>query len=148
MSAEEALRNLADDPELAVEIRDGTEHWRGGEIALTVHGSGVVRVVHRRGGEVRTYAETIEPERVAELAGALADLGFTGFRATRTVLTPDELVTRLALRRADEILYEAEVPGGERHDDDDLDAVMRRYERLVAEVTKGALPFGAAAAPR
>jgi hypothetical protein len=147
MSAEEALRKLADDPELAIEIRDGTEYWRGGEITLTVHGSGVVDVVHRRSGEERAYSDTIERDRVAELAGALADYGFTDFRAHRTVLVPDELVTRLALRRGNEVLYEAEVPGGERHDDEDLDAVMRRYERLVAEVTNGALPFGAASAP-
>lgn len=38
MSAEAALRKL--DPELELQIRDGTEHWRGGEITLTASGAG------------------------------------------------------------------------------------------------------------
>ena len=144
MSAEAALRKL--DPELELQIRDGTEHWRGGEITLTVNGAGRAEVLHRRAGEERTYSATLPRERVAELAGALADARLTGPR--RSELKPDELTTTLRVRRGDELLSDVEVPGGERHEDERLDRVMRLYEELVAEVTDAALPFGEAAQPR
>ena len=147
MSAETALGRLADDPELELEIRDGTEHWRGGEITLTVTGAGRAEVLHRRAGEEHTYTAALDRGRIAELAGAVAGLGLDQAQSRRAALEPDELTTRFVLRRGGQVLYEAEIPGGERHDDERLDAVMGRYEQLVAEATEGALPFGAAAAP-
>ena len=147
MSAEDILRKLADDPDLAIEIRNGTEHWRGGEITLTVRGSGDVEVLHRRSGQERRYSATFGPDRVARLSAKLVELGLTSPRAKPSVIGRDEGVTTLTLRRGDEVLHRVELAGGERHQDERLDGAMRLYEELVAEVTDGALPFGAAAAP-
>jgi hypothetical protein len=111
-----------------------------------MRGSGSVEVLHRRSGEEHKYSAMLDSGRVAGLADALADLRLSE-RQHRDVLVPDELTTTITLRRGDEVVYEAEVPGGERHGDEGFDAAMRRYEAVVAEATDGALPFGAGAAP-
>jgi hypothetical protein len=148
MGAETLLRELPGDAGLTLEIVSGTEHWRGGEIALTVDGAGAADVRHRRAGEERHYRGTLDRPALEALIGRLRESGLDAERPRRTVYEPDEHSVTVALRRGDEELYTAAIPEGDRHDDDRLDALLGEYERLVAQLTDGALPFGEAAAPR
>jgi hypothetical protein len=148
MNADDVLRQLPGDPGIAVEISTGSEHWRGGEIVLTMDGSGAVAVRHRRAGEETRYDATLGPAELAELVRRLDELGFAGLPSHERDYEPDEMTVTLALRRGEEIVREARVPEADRHDDGRLAAIMEEYDRLVERVTDGALPYGPAAAPR
>jgi hypothetical protein len=148
MSAADLLQALPDDPDLVVEIADGIEHFRGGRIALRLHGSGDVEVIHSRAGDERRYEGRLEPERIREAGDRLAALGFDQLVERRAERGPDEGSVHLGLRRGDQILHAAELGGGLRHDDERLDEILRLYEGIVGETTEGLLPFGAGAAPR
>jgi hypothetical protein len=142
------VRRLPDDPELAIEISEGIEHWRAGEITLTVEGSGAVQVRHRRAGEERRYAGTLDEDELARLAGRLAELGFATLAAVDRDQEPDELTVTLSIRRGGEELRRVEIPSGERDDDPRLAGVVAEYESLVDRVTEHDLPYGPAAAAR
>ena len=148
MAAETALRGLPGDEGLALEITSGFEHFRGGEIALTVDGAGAVDVRHRRAGEERHYSGKADRARLEALVERAAGVGLDSDAPRRTVLQPDEGTVTLELRRGDEVLAQRAIPEGDRHDDERLDGLLHAYEELVADATDGALPFGSAAAPR
>jgi hypothetical protein len=142
------VRRLPSDPELAIEISEGIEHWRAGEITLTVEGSGAVEVRHRRAGEERTYAGTLSPDELERFAGRLAELGYASLVTIERDQQRDELTVTLSILRGGEELHRAEIPSGERDDDPRLAGVMAEYESLVDRVTEHDLPYGPAAAPR
>jgi hypothetical protein len=142
------LRRLPGDPELAIEISEGIEHWRAGEITLTVEGSGTVTVRHRRAGEERRYAGTLDPDELARFAGHLAELGYASLATVDRDQQRDELTFTLTIRRGGEEVHRAEIPEGELDDDPRLAGVMAEYESLVDRVTEHDLPYGPAAAPR
>jgi hypothetical protein len=142
------LRRLPGDPQLAIEISEGIEHWRAGEITLTVDGSGAVTVRHRRAGEERRYAGTLDPDELARFAGRLAERGYASLATVARDQQRDELTVTLTIRRGGEEIHRAEIPAGERDDDPRLAGVMAEYESLVDRVTEHDLPYGPAAAPR
>ena len=142
------VRSLPGDPQLAIEISEGIEHWRAGEITLIVEGSGAVAVRHRRAGEERRYTGTLEPAELERLAGRLAELGYESLATVDRDQRRDELTVTLSLRRGGEEVHRAEIPAGDRADDPRLDGVMAEYESLVDRVTEHDLPYGPAAAPR
>jgi hypothetical protein len=142
------VRRLPGDPELAIEISEGIEHWRAGEITLTVDGSGAVEVRHRRAGEEHRYAGTLSPDELARFAARLAELGYANLATVARMQERDELTVTLSIRRRDEVVHRAEIPSGERDDDPRLAGVMAEYESLVDRVTEHDLPYGPAAAPR
>jgi hypothetical protein len=142
------VRRLPGDPELAIEISEGIEHWRAGEITLIVDGSGAVEVRHRRAGEERRYLGALAPDELARFAGHLAELGFASLATIDREQPRDELTVTLSIRRSGEEVHRAEIPSGERDDDPRLAAVMAAYESLVDRVTEHDLPYGPAAAPR
>jgi hypothetical protein len=146
-SIDHVARTLAERPGTAVEIEDGTEHFRGGAIRLVVDGSGEAEVIHRRAGAERRYRGRLTPERVAAFGSALADQGLGELRPSREVLRGGETFVNVALRRGDEPLQELQLPSGDRNDDDRLDTILAAYEDLVWEITDGVLPAGAATAP-
>jgi hypothetical protein len=145
---DDLVRRLPGDPELAIEISEGIEHWRAGEITLTVHGSGAVEVRHRRAGEERRYVGALDPDELARFAGRLAELGYATLAAVNREQQRDELTVTLSIRRSGEEVHRAEIPSGERDDDPRLAGVMAEYEALVDRVTDHDLPYGPAAAPR
>jgi hypothetical protein len=140
--------SLPHDPELAIEISEGNEHWRAGEITLTVEGSGAVEVRHRRAGEERRYAGTLEPAELERFARRLGELGYASLATVDREQPRDELTVTLSIRRHGEEVQRAEIPSGERDDDPRLAGVMAEYESLVDRVTGHDLPYGPAAAPR
>jgi hypothetical protein len=142
--ADEILERLGSEPGVAVVISTGTEHWRAGEITLRLHGSGAVEVEQRRSGEHSEYTATFGADELVALGVELARNGFTTLTRDRTTSQPDEHSVTLELRRGDEVLHREQLPEG----DDRLEGILAAYRRVVERVTGGALPYGAAAAPR
>jgi hypothetical protein len=143
MSANESvIRNLADDPHLAVAITMGVEGWRAGEIALTVRGDGSVAVHQRRAGEERDYAGRIASDRVRRLGEELADDELTELTDSGGSRIPDDVPITIRVLRDGEVLHEATVRHSDRWKDERLDRLVRRYEALVSELTDGELPYG------
>ncbi len=148
MSVDDLLRRLGDDPDLAIEVRDGIEDFRGGEITLKVAGTGVAEVVHRRSGREERYREPLGSERARALGTELADLGVGELQPNPRPLKRDESEVHIAVTRGGEVLHEVEVPYGDRWENPALQGLIERWEAIVEDVTDGALPWGEAAAPR
>jgi hypothetical protein len=125
-------------------VSTGTEYWRVGEITLVVHGDGAVQVRHRRSGEHTAYADRLDEDELASLGDELVRHGFATLAPERTHTRPDEHLVTLELRRGDEVLRHEQIPRG----DERLEGILAIHRRLVERATEGALPFGAAAAPR
>lgn len=138
------LRNLADHPDLAVEITMGTEHWRNGEIELQVRGDGEVTIHQHRAGGQRDYGGRIEADRVRRLGEELAADDLGDLRDSGGDRKPDDVPVRIRLARDGETLHDATVRHSDRWRDERLNRVIRRYEELVKELTDGALPHGRA----
>lgn len=141
---ESVLRALPGDAALELEVSRGNEHWRGGELTLTVSGSGTVRVRHRREGEEQRYRGSLESDRLRALISRLADLGFAADRADPTVRSPDEQITTLVIRRGPDDLLRRSLLENDRYDDERVDGLLEAYEDLASEVSGGAFPFGPA----
>ena len=86
------------DPSSALRVTVGREHFRHGEIALTVHGSGEVEVVQLRSGSERHWRGRLAPERLTELAAEVAELDVAGLRPRGGDRDPDDDPIHLALR--------------------------------------------------
>jgi hypothetical protein len=148
MSVDDLLRELGDDPDLAIEVRDGLEGFRGGEITLRVDGNGVAEVIHRRSGREERYSEPLGAARARALGLELAELGVGRLQTNGRPLARDESEIRFAVTRGSELLHEIELPQGDRWEEPALQGLLERWEAIVEDVTDGALPWGEAAAPR
>jgi len=135
----EVPQPLADHPDLAVEVTTGTEHWRVGEIALVVGGDGSVDVVNRRAGKEQRFSGRIERDAVDALGGDLAGLELPGRGGPSE---PHETAVKVAVRRDGDVLSAGEAWSGRRYEDERLDALLRRCDVIVADVTDGRLPYG------
>jgi|SRR5215207_5229910 len=129
------------DPSSALEVAVGREHFRTGEVALTVHGSGEVDVVQLRSGAERDWHARLEAARVQALADELAELDLAELRPRPGGRDPDDDPVRLALREGGEV-HEAHLWLADRFADDRLDRLLTRWQALTEEVTDGALPYG------
>src|SRR5919199_2666920 len=136
------IRELADDPQLAVEIAIGIEGWREGRIALTVRGDGDVAVRQRRSGEERDYSGRLDRERLRRLADELADDDLTELAPAAGNVLPDDAPVTIRVIRDGTVLHEAHLRHSDRWKDKRVDRLVRRYDALVKEVTDGALPYG------
>ena len=130
------------DPGSALEVAVGREHFRNGEVALTVHGSGDVDVVQLRSGAERDWHGRIEAERVQALADELAELDLAALRPREGGRDPDDDPVRLALRAGGEPVHEAHLWHADRFADARLDRLLSHWQALTEEVTGGALPYG------
>jgi hypothetical protein len=148
MSVDDLLRCLGDDPDLGIEVRDGIEDFREGEITLRLAGTGMAEVVHRRSGREEHYREPLGSARARALGQELADLGVGELEPNDRTRNRDETELRFAVTRGDEVLYEVELPHNDRWENPALQGLIERYEATVEDVTDGALPWGEAAAPR
>ena len=129
------------DPSSALEVAVGREHFRNGEVALTVHGSGEIDVVQLRSGAERDWHARLEAERLQALADELAELDLAELRPRAGGRDPDDDPVRLALREGGEV-HEAHLWHADRFADDRLDRLLTRWQALTEEVTGGALPYG------
>ena len=129
------------DPSSALEVAVGREHFRNGEVALTVHGSGAVDVVQLRSGAERDWHGRLADDRLRALAAELAELDVGGLRPREGGRDPDDDPVRLALRQGGQV-HEAHLWLADRFADDRLDRLLTRWQALTEEVTDGALPYG------
>ena len=148
MTLDADLARLPEDRDLVVSVTTGTEHWRAGQIALSVGGDGAAIVDHRRDGEHRRYTGTLGRDELARLGAELAELGFARLERSRSNFARGEETVTIELRRGGDVLHHADLPEGDRYDDPRLDRIIQRYEEVVQQVTDGDLPRGPAAAPR
>ena len=133
---------LLEDPSSALEVAVGQQHFRNGEVALTVHGSGDVDVVQLRSGTARDWHGRLAGDRLRALADELAELDLAALRSPAGGRDPDDDPIRLALRAGGEQVHEAHLWHADRFGDERLDRLLRRWQALTEEVTDGALPYG------
>lgn len=138
-SVTEELRQLSAHPDLEVVIRTGTEHWRTGEITLTVRGDGAARVVQRQAQGATSFEATLGKDHVDALGRELAARRFTAARTSKLPREPGDTPVRLALERGGKAVFEAQLWDGDRDGDADLDAILVAGRRLVHRVSDGAL---------
>jgi hypothetical protein len=137
-----AARPLLADPGSTLEVAVGREHFRNGEVALTVHGSGEVDVVQLRSGAERDWHARLAGDRLRALAQALAEVDVAGLRPRAGSRDPDDDPVRVAVRDAGEPVHEAQLWHADRYADAGLDRLLTHWQALTEEVTGGALPYG------
>ena len=145
MSSSDSVRDVPrplEDPTSAVEVAVGREHFRNGEVALTVHGSGEVDVVQLRSGAERDWHARLADDRLRALAAELAELDIAGLRPRGGDRDPDDDPVRVALTAAGEPVHEARLWHADRFADARLDRLLTHWQALTEEVTGGALPYG------
>jgi hypothetical protein len=128
------LSQLADDPDLTVQIAIGIEHFEDGLVTLTVHGDGRATVVVRSAGEEQRYERTLEPDELRALGEELDALELTELRAKPGGRKPDDAPIEVLVARDGRPLHSARLWYGDRWDDPRLDGVVRRFDALVEEV--------------
>jgi hypothetical protein len=134
-----ALRALDRHPELAVTVRLGTEYFRDGRIAVTVHGDGATTVEQLRSGTLTEYRAQLAAARVAEVGVALAERRFTEPRTSKLPRDPGDTPLRLALARGGTLLFQVDLWYGDRYTDANLNAIVELAENLVFEASGGKL---------
>ncbi|MBE2317529.1 hypothetical protein DVA67_016215 [Solirubrobacter sp. CPCC 204708] len=136
---------MADLADWTVELTTGTEHFEAGEIALRVRHGGSVEVDHRRAGDHRRYTGLLDADELARFAEAMRETGIDTLVSTRTEWATGEDTLRVEVRDGDAPVHRAEIPAGERFDDERVGRVLRAYDEVVERVTEGRLPYGPAA---
>ncbi len=129
------------DPSSALEVSVGHEHFRNGEVTLSVDGTGAMRVVQLRSGTEREWEGRLAAERVAALSDELAALDLRTVSARGGGRDPDDDPVRLVLRSGGEA-HEAQLWHADRFEDERLDRLLERWQALTEEITEGALPYG------
>ena len=137
-----AAQPLLQDPSSELQVAVGREHFRNGEVALTVHGSGEVDVVQLRSGAERDWHARLAGDRLQALAGELAELDVAALQARPGNRDPDDDPVRVALRAGGEPVHEAQLWHADRFADARLDRLLTHWQALTEEVTGGALPYG------
>src|SRR5829696_3594219 len=128
-----------EDAASTLEVAVGREHFRNGEVALIVHGSGEVDVVQLRSGAERDWHARLAEDRLRALADELAELDVGALRPHEGGRDPDDDPVRVALTAAGEPVHEARLWHADRFADDRLDRLLSRWQALTEEVTGGAL---------
>lgn len=135
----EELRQVSAHPDLEIVIRTGTEHWRAGEITLTVHGNGSAAVTQRQAQGVKSFEATLKTDEVDAFGRELGAHRFTARRASKMPREPGDTPVRLALQRGGTVVFEIQVWDADREGDPDLDAILIAGQRMIHHVSKGAL---------
>ena len=147
MQREPSPPPFADLSDWTVELTTGTEHFEAGEIVLCVHRDGSVEVDHRRAGEHRRYTGSLDTEERAGFAQLMSEVEIDTLASPRTTWAMGEDTLRIAVRDVDRLVHSAEIPAGERYDDERVGRVMKAYDEIVERLTEGNLPYGPAAYP-
>jgi hypothetical protein len=138
---------FADLSDWTVELTTGTEHFEAGEIALRVHQGGSVEVDHRRAGNQRRYTGSLDADELAHFAQVMGEVGIETLSSPRTTWAVGEDTVRIVVRDGDTLVHRAEIPAGERYDNERVGRVTKVYDQIVAQLTEGNLPYGPAAYP-
>lgn len=133
------LRQVSAHPDLEIVIRTGTQHWRAGEITLTVRGNGSAAVAQRQAETTASFEATLDRDDLDAFGRELARHRFTAQRTSKLPREPGDTQVRLALQRASKVEFETQIWDADRDSDADLDAILVAGQRLVHRITKGAL---------
>lgn len=136
---EAELRALDRHPELTVTIRSGTEHFRGGQITVTLRGDGSTTVEQLQAGQRTEYQARLPPARVAQVGTTLADHHFTASRKSKLPREPGDTPLILSLSRGETPIFQANLWHGDRYTVADLDAILVLYGNLMFEASGGKL---------
>lgn len=147
MDGEQSPPPIDDHSDWTVELTTGTEHFEAGEIALRVHRGGAVEVDHRRAGEHRGYAGSLDRDQLAGFAQMMREVGIDTLTSARTTWAIGEDTLRIEVRDGDRLVHRAEIPADDRHDDERVGRVAKAYDQIVERLTAGNLPYGPAAYP-
>lgn len=138
---EEILRHLTNHPDVTISVQTGIPDWRSGEILLSIHSNGTIKVRNQRSSGEKTYEGTLDQAEIQAVGEEFADHNFTGIKSLKTTRLPGDEPVILRIERGTERLYEASLWHGDRYEDDNLDHILERSDELVSQVTNGALPF-------
>lgn len=135
---DDALRALERQPDAVISIQQGTEHWRTGQVTVTVRGRGQVEVEQRQAGTVRRFQRELTPAQLADLGRELATHRLTARRTSELPREPGD--TPLVLK-VDGLgpSFTASLWAADRYTDRDLDAIVRLADRLAHTASDGAL---------
>ena len=136
---EERLRTLAQHPGLTITIRSGTEHFRGGQITLSLRGDGDATIEQLRSGEHTRFAAKLGAARVDQVGRALGEHGFTRSRRSSLPREPGDTPLILDLSQEGQVLFHADLWYGDRYQDADLSAILDLWSTLLHEISGGKL---------
>lgn len=137
ISMDDSLRQLDQHPRLSISIRQGTEHFRDGQVTITVRGDGLIAADRLRAGTPSHVEQRLPPERIRELGRALADHRLTAARTSKLPREPGD--SPLVLRvEGGARPFQADLWYGDRYQDRDLDAIIRLADGLVKELEPAA----------
>lgn len=128
------------DPSVSVEISVGVEGFDTGEITLVVDGDGSTHIVQRVAGEVHERDARLDRETHADLIHVLTANDLEALEPLGEPSPPGDVPVRVRVLRGDEVLHQAMLWHSERYRDGRLDAILRRWESLVSDLSGGQLP--------
>jgi hypothetical protein len=128
------------DPGVSVEISVGVEGFDTGEITLIVAGDGSTQVIQRLAGEVHERDGRLDRETVDDFSRLLAANDVEALEPLGGTSPPGDVPVGVRVRRGEEVLHQAMLWHSERYRDGRLDAILRRWESLVSDLSGGQLP--------
>lgn len=138
-SMDDLLHALDRHADVAVVIRQGTEHFDDGLITLAVRGDGSATIEQLVNGATQRYAAKLDAARLATLGNTLAAHRFTAPRRTTLPREPGDTQLVLRVDRGGTPAFQAELWDADRYKDADLDAILRVADALIHEVSGGKL---------
>lgn len=128
------MTHLGDDPELAIQLAIGTQHFRGGVVTLTLHGDGRATLVRRQAdGEERFDGELGADERRA-LGEELESLGLVELRPGDGAREPGDVPVEVMVAHGGRPVHQERLWYGDRYTDAALDRLIRRFDELVGRL--------------
>jgi hypothetical protein len=138
-SMDDLLHALDRHADVAVTVRQGTEHFDNGLITLVVRGDGSAIVEQLASGAKQVYTAKLDATHLAALGSTLTAHRFTAVRTTTLPRKPGDTQLVLRLDRGGTQLFQAELWDADRYKDADLDAILRTADALIHEVSGGKL---------
>ncbi len=134
----DALAAVVGNPDAAVVLRVGLEHWDTGEYTLRVAGDGKVTLTNRRAGKERRWSETWTRERVALFVEGLRADGFLSVQPPTGPRQPGDVPLVFAVEGPKP--YEVKLWEADRYTLPGVDRIMTRLDALTAELSRGEGP--------
>jgi hypothetical protein len=129
---------LDGDPESAVQISVGTQHFRDGLVTLTIRGDGRVTVVRLRASGEDRHESTLGDEELRMLSAELDAVDLAELRPSGGMRQPGDVPVEVLLVKDGRKVHEQQLWYGDRYTDPSLDRLIRRFDELVDEVETAA----------
>lgn len=130
------LEQFGKDPRVYVNIAVGSEYHAKGMTRLSIPDTGRIRVTRRSVGDKNTYdlATPWKEKQIKALGKELVALGYCQLTAQTGARPSDDLVINIELKHGKEIVCQAQLWWSDRTKDANLNALLTRYDAIVAEV--------------